>query len=445
MCGNEDLTRLTAFEEYMFLDDTPAFPMYSYQTLRLSGEIDRSALEDAYRAAMARHPLLNASVETRGKRFYWRFLSEPPAMIDRVRLATDPARAVDNDINTEAGTRIFFDRLIDGEGRTVGTELGFQVHHSSADAMGIFAFMRDLLLGYARRVGTADSSLPPVSEHSLLVRNDYGLTAEKYVKRFLQNARSTGALVFHLPEPLFPVPAPEKERPSGPYPCERPFELTLEQTDRYRRTARRLGLTVNDLLLRDLFLATAESMDAETERSNGWIRIAMPINMRRDIHENMFAANMVSMVFLDRRRQAIADTDLFAREIHRSTELIKRYEMGMVLLRNLQGRRVLPGGIQMELAANRCWATTVLSNLGRILDSLELPRDDEGKILLGDARIESYSGSPPLRYKTLASWGTWSYAGKISLAVRWDERYLTEAQRELLFETYRRRVLKTLS
>ena len=429
----------------MFLDDTPAFPMYSWQSLRFSGEMDFDAFRCAYVEAMARHPLLNAAVETRSKRFYWRFFDEPPAIVERVRHVDEPARAVVMDIKTEAGTRIFFDRLTDESGKIVGTEIGFQVHHSSADAMGIFAFMGDLLLGYARKIGVSDVSLPPLSDSSMRVRSDYGLTVRKYIGRFCQLARTTCALVFRFPDPLVPVPAPEKEKSIGPYPSGRFFELSPEESAAYRQTAKRLGLTVNDLLLRDLFLATAEFMDQEWGKTDGWVRIAMPVNMRRDIHEGMFATNMVSMVFLDRRRKKIADTEDFTAGIHRSTEWIKRNELGMALLRNLEGRRGLPGGIQMELAMNRCWSTTVLSNLGRILDTLPLARDEQGRIKIGGALLERYYGTPPLRYKTLASWGTWFYAGRISLAVRWDERFLTESARTKFFETCRRQILKTVS
>ena len=47
--------RLTPFEEYMFWDETPAFPMTSWQRFRFSGRVDPELLLDALRAAAEKY------------------------------------------------------------------------------------------------------------------------------------------------------------------------------------------------------------------------------------------------------------------------------------------------------------------------------------------------------------------------------------------------------
>ena len=53
---------LVTFEEYMFLDDRPAYPANIFVRLRFSGHLERSALKAALLAAFSSHPLLHALV-----------------------------------------------------------------------------------------------------------------------------------------------------------------------------------------------------------------------------------------------------------------------------------------------------------------------------------------------------------------------------------------------
>ena len=57
--------RLTPFEQFMWLDDRPAFPLVFEVVLRFAGPIDPVAMADAWRFAIARHPLLRATIRTK--------------------------------------------------------------------------------------------------------------------------------------------------------------------------------------------------------------------------------------------------------------------------------------------------------------------------------------------------------------------------------------------
>ena len=51
---------LIPFERYMLVDDRPGYPMSFVFVVELAGTPDRTALEAAFQAALARHPLLSA-------------------------------------------------------------------------------------------------------------------------------------------------------------------------------------------------------------------------------------------------------------------------------------------------------------------------------------------------------------------------------------------------
>ena len=139
---------LAPFEEYMLLDDRPAYPMDCFCRLRFSGRFDRSALDSAFEFATARHPLLAATVHRNGRRFEWVPAGE---LSPKVRWETMPPgnacpHAARIDLTRQPGFRA---TVLRGGG---STDLMLQFHHSCCDAIGGFRFVEDLLVGYAAAV-----------------------------------------------------------------------------------------------------------------------------------------------------------------------------------------------------------------------------------------------------------------------------------------------------
>ena len=63
--------RLTPFEEYMFADDRPEYPMLGFFRLRFSALLDAAALESSLQATLSRHPLTTCKILRRGWRYFW--------------------------------------------------------------------------------------------------------------------------------------------------------------------------------------------------------------------------------------------------------------------------------------------------------------------------------------------------------------------------------------
>jgi hypothetical protein len=80
-------------------------------------------------------------------------------------------------------------------------------------------------------------------------------------------------------------------------------------------TARRLGVAVNDLLIRDCFL-TLKRWRMRTGDQSGWIRVAVPVNLRTRADRRLPAANKASLVFLDRLARHMADPQRLLHSVH---------------------------------------------------------------------------------------------------------------------------------
>ena len=426
----------------MFLDDSPSCPMYSVLRLRFSGRIDPDALTASVMDAVQRHPLMNARIIERRGKYYWELLETPPVLLRRTLDAESVPPFSAPDITRQAGLLIFWDERTDGAGKPL-TDLVFYVHHSIADATGIMALMEDVLVGCAKRIGTlpAETPLPDLHAESLRLRHNPGLSWRRYFRLLPGGVRTTWSMVTHFPKSLLPVRPEDRSALPEPSPQIRSFTLTEEQTAAFRNAAKKSGATLNDLLIRDLFLANERFMAKYQPQKRGWARVAMPINMRPETHRNLFAANVVSMVFLDRRRNKINASELFFDGIKNETRWIKTKDQGLVLLENLNGRRLLPGGIRTELQSDRCWSTSVLSNLGVVFHRSALPQTPDGRLRLGDAVLEEFLCTPPLRFRTLTSWGGWTYGGRLACALRYDGRFLSSEQADDVFQFFYEQII----
>ena len=431
--------RLTPFEEYMYWDETPAFPMASWQRFRFSGRLDPELLLSALRAATARHPLMNARVELHRGKPYWQFDSAEPEILF-YNSADEEKGLISPDINKSHGLGVFF-RAWEENGRPM-TDLSFSVHHSVSDGIGNMCFFEDIFLNYAAGKGAA---VPPdayqvLSPESMSLRQAPGQTWKRYFKLLSHGIRSTCDMLFHDAKPFLPVKKIDYTTPAVNPNRTEIFYLTPEETLSYRNRAKTEGLSLNDRLMCDFFRACGDFERKFVPEKNRWIRVAMPINMRPADMPTLFATNVVSMVFLDRRPSQITDDEAFAQRIHRETEWIKKTDQGYSLLVNLRSKRNTFGGIKIVLHGRRCWATTVLSNLGVLFSKTPLPHTDDGRLIVGDTVLESFCGMPPFRAKTFSGCGVWTYAGRLGFGMRYDERYLTDEQSMYAFNAFKKRV-----
>ena len=203
--------------------------------------------------------------------------------------------------------------------------------------------------------------------------------------------------------------------------------LDVSQTQRLRAAAIKEGVTVNDLLVCDMF-QTLQQWNARHPRENAsrHLRINMPVLMQQRAEGHVSAANTLSYTFLTRRASECGDRARLLESIRSQIDQIKRYDMGTLFLDGLAVVQRIPGLLPWLLDGRRCLATVVLSNVGNPIR--QFPRgllDESGKAVAGDVTLEGITGSPPIRRQTHAAFGVGHYAGRLTISALFDPRHFT--------------------
>jgi len=432
---------LVPFEAYMLLDDRPAYPMNFFIRLRFSGRFDRPALKSALATAVARHPLLAACVRQRGRqRFDW-VAAEPP----EPRLDWSNGSSTDDyphcpgiDLRTEPGLRL---RVLETE---EATDLLLQFHHCCCDGLAAYAFVGDLLVAYdlAHGGGSKRAKLRPLDQERLRQRGTFGLTPGKFLR--MAHQQVTGLLgvwnfFTHAPVPVIPHQTQPADSPlPEAFPTAYTDQFDRSDSTRLRKAAKLQGVTVNDLLARDLFLALADFRSrhgAPDERQ--WLRFSIPVNLRTAGDRRLPAANVVSMVFLDRRPDRFGSPGGLLKGIHEQVQRIRRRQLGLTFVLSLRAFQTLPGGLSRATRDDRCTATCVLTNVGAPLAGVRLPRRD-GRIVTGNMVLESVDSLAPIRPYTCAAFAVTRYAHKLLITLNYDPRPLSAGQAKNLLATFMR-------
>ncbi len=437
---------LTCFEEYMLCDDRPAYPMTGVFRLRLSGFLDRNAFEAAVANAVERHPLLRATV-SRKRRGRPKWIDHPdwrPNVQWQAEVSEYGFPHVDHiDVTQNPGTRVW---VLDRED---GHDVIIQAHHCCADALGMSMVFEDLLIGYALNLGMAEDeiSLMDLDPRQLRERGTPGLSAWRFLK--MAHKQAVGLLgvrefVTRSPVPLA-GPVCEIDEASSPsvFPAPRTHEFDPNETKRILATAKSHGVTLNDLLVRDLFLAEGawrKKWSIGTDRD--WLRFTIPMNLRSTANERMPMTNSVSMVFLDRQPHDFADSGRLLQGIREQMGLIKRLRLQYTFILSLAVSRLLPGGMSRKAGADKCQSTSCLSNLGPVLTRTPLPRR-EGRIVAGNVVLESVDYVIPLRPHLNAAFCVYTYAGRLRVLMHFDPRVIADEQSEDLLEMYIQQIRQT--
>ncbi len=435
-----------AFEEYMLADDRPQYPMSIHIRLRFTGEIQRQPWEQAWGAALERHPLLRARLRPhRGlgglfKHWRWESTDSAPSFI-----------WVEGDDATEKWPHTPFLDLGEGPGVRAWVQKGngessvtFHLHHASVDGVGTMSFLRDWMhlyhLACGQEMRGKGRALKEYAPAKLADRGSFGLTLRSWLQ--MLPAQLTGLVgavefLFHRTGPLISATASKIPAQISPdFPAAVTTELSADQFTKLRAVAKEARVTVNDLLLRDMFLAVKAWRDEHgIAESAPYIRLSVPMNLRETKDRDVSACNIVSMVFLDRKTEELQDSQKLLRTISDQMQLIKNRRLGLTLIFALRVTRWIWGGIPMMTKAGDCRCTTVLSNLGEPFSRMDLPQVDD-ELVVGNLRLKEMNALAPLRPLTQASFVVNIYAGRLGIAMHFDSHQVTAEQAKALLDAY---------
>ncbi|MBX3411411.1 MAG: hypothetical protein KF708_01745 [Pirellulales bacterium] len=427
---------LNAFERYMLADDRASHPMTFTVRMKLAGRFDVDVFRRAVRQALARHPLLCSRVVGTGRAATW-MASESEVLVDVAELDQDlrfPGQEK-IDLQHELPVRLWV--------RSSGTEteVRAQFHHSATDGIGAYRFLEDTLCAYDAEVRGTAPAWRPVLVEKLARRARFGLAWWQVLLRLPQELWGVvvGMAMFLLPRPAslrsgphVVVPADERRELLN-YPT---HTFTVDETKQLRETARGAGATLNDLLLRDLFLTMQAWSDARgLGRARQLFRIMMPVNLRTADDDDLPAANVVAMVFLDRHLGLFHHPALLLKSIKLETWFLKTFRFGLAFVRSCALIGSIRGGLEFMTRDNRCYATTVLSNMGQVMTDVPLPRQN-GKIVAGELVLEAIESAPPVRPFTSMAITPVTYAGRMALVLNYDRERFSAAEAQAFLSLY---------
>ncbi len=439
---------LAPFEEYMWLDDRPAYPMNFFLRLRFAGGLAPELFDNACRQAVARHPLLAARLTRRKRRWYWSTddLRSPAFSWDSASPDDALSAATPIDLKEESGLRIV------GQQAGEAAAVTFQFHHAACDGLGAFQYLGDVLTAYSHALGETKRTLGdrPLDLPLLQQRGTFGLTRGRLIRMLPRQLLGViGARQFFMRQPLMLAGADPNAAADGcsapgrppAWPASLTRRLTARETRDLRAAARNQQVTVNDVLARDWFLALGEHQRAVGEdKSNAWLRTCIPISLRGQRDSRMPAANLVSMVFLDRRPPQLADPATLLRSIRKEMDTIRRNRLEFTFVFSLGlGRRVFRR-LHWLMPGEKCTASSVLTNLGDLFGRLRLPRDSQQRLTFARATLEGIDVLAPLRPGTRLALAVFRYAGRQSTTLHYDPRHFSAPQAAALLDTYRNQV-----
>lgn len=444
------LLPLSPFEEYMLCEDNPTHPMNFFLRLKLTGPGDPAAFDAALASAVARHPLLAATVEQVGRQgLFWKSL---PDHIPTVKWRVAPCAG------EQLGTS-HIDLLKQPGLAVIGCqsahdlELLFQFHHACCDAIGGIQLVEDLLLAYDQAVRGTDKPCPStwrrIDAACLANRATFGLTPWQLLGKIKQQAVGLiGAWQFLTRTPvqlISSAPAVALAEESQTFPAAYTYDFSAAVTASLLAQAGAAGTTLNNLLIRDLLLAIGDFRNSCHSRGDRqWLRLSIPINLRRAADDNLSAANLVSMVFIDRQPDDLHDQESLLHGIHGQMQQIKDLELGLTFPLSLRFFRGIPGASQRMRRMSsdpRCRCTTVLSNLMRPLSETPLPHRD-GKLAVGDCELTGIEFLPPVRQGTQAAFGVLTYADRLNITLHYDPRSMASADAQELLSLYTRYLIQ---
>ncbi len=414
--------------------------------LRFSGKLNFDAMDSAIQQTVERHPLVRSTVRDDAKRGHvWDVADSSTIKLERWTANSQNEYPVASfmDLTKGVGTRIW---LVDN---SVAHDLVAQIHHACTDALGMCLFIEDLLMLYARNIGAIESNvqLRPLDNQRLPLRNYFGLTWKKTLRLIplqLLGLHVVGKFFLRNAVPLGCPRQNTHTKQQVVFPSPMSLGLDADTTSKVLAAAKNKNVTVNDLLVRDLFLAiNAWRSQNEPQLKKGWVRFFVPINHRVQEDATLSAANIMSAVFLERHPGQLNDPESLLRSLQTQMKRVKRYQLGFLFIAAHALLSRMPRLRERVIRQGKCISSCVFSNIGVVFKQSLLPQRD-GKLLVGDTTLDNIDFVAPLRPLTSAAFCVSTYAKRLSINLHFDPRAISKQQAEELLQTLASKIHESL-
>ena len=437
---------LTPLEKLLKADDHSRYPMTFVLEMAFSGTIDRFAFEAALAESLARHPLLVSHIlPAKGKVSCWVSANGqmPPVDWGDGHLPLNCPNGEWIDLRREVGLRIW---IRQGPGRV---RLITQFHHACCDGVGAYQFLGDLLALYAMHVAPdlPQPTLKPIDLSRLRCRA-HGCMEIGTSHQFGRQARSSLSHAYEMLlrgcTPLRPA-TPNSNGQASPFPGI--HSITFDQAEHrgLRQVADNLGVTLNDLLLHELFFVMHDwNAEGRPSKRSERFRVMMPVSLRERADCRTPASNIIGYAFITRRSAQLHDPLRHLQGIRDETVQIKHRYIAKRFVDTIAAAATVPGLLSSVMKLPLTLATVVFSNLGDPTRrfTARFPKKG-GRLVCGNLTLEGVTGIPPMRPRTRATFLILSYNFKLTINLRCDPQRFTSNDTQHLLSLYRARLLTT--
>lgn len=440
---------LTPFERYMVADDQPGYPMVAIMELEFGGRLDTDLLAAALQRVVPSHPLMVARLERQGETFVWN-ASLPWQVSDLLQIEGDAgtvpgvAPAGHIDLTRSQGLKL----RVRHSGES--TRISFLLHHAVADGFGVLAFMADWLGQYDRLVKQQpeETRTPAWTVEALIDRGHSRWIIAEPITRW-QALRSfaieTMRWLLRRPQPLRMATTTKEEQQAWPELLS--VTLSVEETQQLRKRADAGQVTVNDLLLRDLFVAVARWQgNGKLLKRWRWLRINVPTSLRLLGEAPLPSCNVLGYVFLTHREAECAAPSALLKTVAREMAGVRRWNLGQFFLDGLVSAERLPGVVRWFTSSKQCMATTVFSNMGDVRRFLRKVLERRGRYYYaGEAPLLKITAAPPVRPGTHAVFLAATCGDELTISFRAHPGKLRSSEQAKLLAMFMQEIRASLS
>ena len=428
---------LTVFEEYLFHENRDRYLCNICIRARFSGNLQRDQLAQAAEKVAPLHPHLTATIEkgVLGRR-RWKLNSSAEIPIHWLREKTNTCKPDFGTYDPEKETSFHLHVIYEPN----KWDLYVNQSHALCDGAGYFRFLHDLLIAYDQCCGNERAQIQDTDPDRLKRRGRQRFS----LTRFLSIAPIKVAGFFialslfrRQVSPL--LPSRDTIEPL-PYPKHSPHLVSRyfskESYSRFRKSAREMDVSINDLFLAAFHAAIGTWRQSLGEGDPAdWIRLSVPVNLRLKADKSLPACNAISIVSIDRQAKGLSNRPRLLRRAKEDMQYVKKGRLGTIYLSILWIRRILPGGIRSFSHRDICRTSATLTNLGHQFPHSPL-KNSEGKLKSGGSVMERITSTAPYRPHAQATLLMAVYAGELEATLNYDPRTMSEDEAENLVDRF---------
>lgn len=462
-CSTEALKKLfpmpmTSIEKLHWFDDDPDLPNVIFCRMRVAERIDEQYARRAWQIAVDRQPFADVKPTRMKGRWHWtlgpRVKAKNNSSLDAwngtrfewTEYPSKPPRWQFADHRVAEKTGSYLGVSVWSQQREVDcvavaedhSEIWFHVHHAIGDGAGAVMVVTEWMEIY----GNLSNGQPPemglvrIDGELLKRRNRLDLLTWRYLKQVpKQPIALFGATKFIFRKTAELMHGHRSANQPG-YPSIRGEWIPESELDRLDEQAKFLGVTLNSLLLAQLFRSLVQWRSEQGIPSGrDWIRIILPMSIRNISDRRLPMTNRATIVQIDRCVNDMKDGEGFCRHLDREIKIIRGWQLDKMFLLAVRGMSILEPWLRRAARNKQSRGMAVFTNLGEPLRRMERHRA-RGRSSGIAWKLEEIDCVGPVRCGTPVNFSVARYQGALRVSLHFDAQVLSFQQAEELLKTY---------